>query len=347
VEEERVGKETTVKAKVPLGVQLVAALFLVLLAAHTLTGCDLLGAEDPGNLVPRTVDEDPGLPSIEVNGTLLHAETYGDPANPVIIFIHGGPGGDYRSLLRLTNLQDEYFLVFWDQRGTGLSQRHNPDEISVDLYIGDLDAIIEKYRRTPTDRVNIIAHSWGGQVATFYINDDPERAMQNIDKMVFSDPGPFTGERFSEMPILNIDLTASWLNDILWNNDFISRDSHARFDYSYMIGAKEGAPKYHYSTTDISPKWRMGIVANTALLASGEDSDGNPAWDWTTNLSGFTNNVLFIRSGLNEVHTPEYFAEQMADYPDTQLVTIEDVGHDVPWIKPAEYIAAVRTYFAE
>ena len=34
--------------------------------------------DEPGNLVPKTVVEDPLLPRIEVNGTTLHGETFGD-----------------------------------------------------------------------------------------------------------------------------------------------------------------------------------------------------------------------------------------------------------------------------
>ena len=43
----------------------------LLLAA---TGC--LDPNEPGNLVPKTVAQDPGQPHIAVNGTLLHAEAY-------------------------------------------------------------------------------------------------------------------------------------------------------------------------------------------------------------------------------------------------------------------------------
>ncbi|MDL1892501.1 alpha/beta hydrolase, partial [Sphingobacteriales bacterium CHB3] len=50
-------------------------------------------------MVPLTVDQDPSLPSISVNGTQLHAETYGNPNDPMIVVLHGGPGSDYRSLL--------------------------------------------------------------------------------------------------------------------------------------------------------------------------------------------------------------------------------------------------------
>src|SRR5512147_2073700 len=94
------------------------------------TACgDVMSPGDPGNLVPRTVAEDATLPAIEMNGSRFHAERFGNPANPVIVFLHGGPGGDYRSMLRLaeryngSSLADDYFLVYWDQRGAGLSER--------------------------------------------------------------------------------------------------------------------------------------------------------------------------------------------------------------------------------
>jgi hypothetical protein len=62
---------------------------LFLLAA----ACDLHRFDE---LVPPTVDEDPGLPSLEVNGTRLHVETYGADGDPVIVFLHGGPGYVFR-----------------------------------------------------------------------------------------------------------------------------------------------------------------------------------------------------------------------------------------------------------
>ena len=77
-----------------------------------------------GKLVPLTVDEDPALPSITVNGAMLHADAFGHPDSTMIIVIHGGPGGDYRSLLNCTDLVNEgYRVIFYDQRGSGLSQR--------------------------------------------------------------------------------------------------------------------------------------------------------------------------------------------------------------------------------
>jgi proline iminopeptidase len=44
--------------------------------------------------VTATVSDDPSLPRVEINGYTFHAETFGNPDNPVVIVVHGGPGGD-------------------------------------------------------------------------------------------------------------------------------------------------------------------------------------------------------------------------------------------------------------
>src|SRR3954465_10264209 len=102
-------------------------------------GAGCLDPGEPGNLVPRTVVEDPTLPQIQINGTRLHAESFGDPTAPTVMVLHGGPGSDYRSLLNLKALaNDGYRVVFWDQRGAGLSQRHDGSSYTLTGYLADL-----------------------------------------------------------------------------------------------------------------------------------------------------------------------------------------------------------------
>src|SRR5262252_8407662 len=103
----------------------------LIISALGATACrdDVTSPSRSNNLVPPTVAEDRALPASEMNGSRFHVETRGDPSKPVIVMLHGGPGGDYRSLLRLSDrfegysLADDYFLVYWDQRGAGLSER--------------------------------------------------------------------------------------------------------------------------------------------------------------------------------------------------------------------------------
>lgn len=66
--------------------------------------------------VPKTISDDSGIPHVTINGVVFHAQTFGDPKNPVVLVVHGGPGWDYRSLLPLKALADEFYVVFYDQR---------------------------------------------------------------------------------------------------------------------------------------------------------------------------------------------------------------------------------------
>ena len=125
--------------------------------------------------VPVTVDQDPTLPHITIDGYTYHAETFGDPSNPVVITLHGGPGSDYRSILSLQELADEYYVVFFDQRGAGLSPRVEPEELTIESAIADLDSIVDYFGQG--EKVNLVGHSWGAMLASAYVGEHTWRRL--------------------------------------------------------------------------------------------------------------------------------------------------------------------------
>lgn len=322
-------------------------LLLFLVFAFSLASC--LDPNADGNLVPRTVDDDPSLPRVELNGTVFHAETFGDPAAPAIVVLHGGPGDDYRQLLRLrqpvdgVRLEDHHFLVFWDQRSTGLSRRHDPRDITEDAYDADLVAILDHY--APGRPVVLLTKSWGGMYASMFIGRHPER----VAGAILMESGPLTGALFEDVKrgLQDIDFGSEWLNDYAWGQYTITPDGHARLDYLRMLGDLGGSQrKLHLSTTDKAPIWRVGAVANTTLMKEGM-SHGKAVWDFTKNLDHFTKPVLFEASAWNEVTGADFQRRQMTFYPNAQLAVIPGAGHDHPWIQPEATLRPIFSYLAQ
>jgi proline iminopeptidase len=308
--------------------------------------CDTLDPGEPGNLVPPTVAEDPGLPAIEMNGSRLHLQTFGDPANPVIVFLHGGPGGDYRSLLAMGardngySLADEYFLVYWDQRGAGLSRRHNKDVLKLDVYDADLDSLVNRY--SPRRPVYLIGTSWGGMYATEYINQHPDR----VAGAVLIEPGPLDGATYERIKddLNDLDLGAEWLNDMAWSSQFLSPDDHIRLDYARLQGLKESQPRFHQRKKNPEPLWRLGAAVSRYLQEDGQNGEGVAVYDFTTNLSRYTTTVLFIAGSRSEVLGEDLQRKQMTQYPSATLEVVSGAGHDVNWTHTSEVLTLVRGY---
>jgi proline iminopeptidase len=315
------------------------------LAGLGAAACETMSPSEPGNLVPRTVAEDRSLPAIDMNGSRFHLETFGNPVNPVIVFLHGGPGGDYRSLLRMAgrydgySLADQYYLVYWDQRGTGLSKRHNRGVLTIDRYVEDLDSLVNRY--SPGRAVYLIGESWGGMFATKYINTHPGR----VAGAVLIEPGPLDGATLERLKddIIDFDLGAEWLNDLVWSSQFLSPDDHARMDYERLLG-RDGQPRFHLSKVDPSPVWRLGAAAARYIAEDGQDGNGHFNYDFTTNLAAYPTPVLFIAGSWSEVLGESLQRQQVLRYPAASLQVVDGAGHDVAWVKTAEVLAHVRAY---
>lgn len=104
---------------------------------------------------------------VEVNGVKMGMIIKSkDVSNPVLLFVHGGPGMPEYFLTQdyPTGLEDYFTVVYWDQRGAGLSYVEDIDKstLSVEQYVDDTIAVTNYLReRFKQDKVYLMAHSWG------------------------------------------------------------------------------------------------------------------------------------------------------------------------------------------
>ena len=85
---------------------------------------------------------------------------------PILVFVHGGPGGSETAFLRTYNadLENDFVVVYWDQRGTGKSYDASlePDSMTIARMTADLGELIDLLRtELEQSHVLLVAHSWG------------------------------------------------------------------------------------------------------------------------------------------------------------------------------------------
>jgi proline iminopeptidase len=309
-----------------------------------LGACTIGDPTAPGALVAPTVDDDGAIPALDVNDTRLHVEAYGPPDAPVILFLHGGPGGDFRYMLDLADpavpgaLVADHRLVFWDQRGSGLSRRHAEDELSMELYLADLEALVDAI--SPERPVVLVGHSWGGAYAAWYLARHPER----VRGAVLIQAQALTHALYVEAgPAIDTEVLAEWLSDPLWQRTIVSPEDHARADF--LVSAMElyRIPRYH--NDEIAPQFRPGaIVFRDLAFRWFEDTN----YDFTPGLSEFPRPIRLLAGTDDEILGHEFQQRQLPLFADARLVALTGDGHNDPVGGSApRTIGEIRAYLDE
>jgi len=104
---------------------------------------------------------------VSLGGEKQYVETLSKSNNnPILLFIHGGPGQTETPLLRYFNLEltNAFTLVIWEQRGAGKSFQNNPnpENMTLDQLISDaheLTLLIKK--KYYKNKIFIAGFSWG------------------------------------------------------------------------------------------------------------------------------------------------------------------------------------------
>lgn len=342
--------------------------YLLLVALATLTWhCQKTDISEPGNLVPRTTTEDPALPFLDIHGVRLHAETFGDIQKPILIFLHGGPGGDYRALISeiglenasaypskrtrthagLTRLQDDYFCVFFDQRGAGLSPRFNQGAVTIEDYIADLDAIVDHFLAQKEaitgqrdEQVRLFGWSFGGFLATAYVNTHPEK----VKDLVLYEARPFTEEAFDLLQLTSPfqQLNEEYVDEFITGSTYLLPNQHNAMDYQQSVGVTgKFFPEFHNAPN--LPFWRQGFVVNQEV----EQDIRKRKFSVVDHLTQFEGRMLYLYGSKTkrDAMLPGYIELICGYYPQSTAAEIQDTGHAGIWEKPAEVVEAVQQFF--
>lgn len=97
-------------------------------------------------------------------------------ADIAIVFVHGGPGGtaqSERGIVYWKEMEKYYKVIYWDQRGSGITQGNTKaEEMTIEQFSEDLDNIVD-FTRQIAKAKTVFLHgaSWGGALSTYYLLD--------------------------------------------------------------------------------------------------------------------------------------------------------------------------------
>ncbi|WP_312994332.1 alpha/beta fold hydrolase [Chryseobacterium flavum] len=92
---------------------------------------------------------------------------------PICIFIHGGPGAWSESFESLggSRLESDLTMIYYDQRGSGRSANSPEENYSLNRMVEDIE---ELRKNSGTEKIYLLAHSFGGILAVHYAKKYPD-----------------------------------------------------------------------------------------------------------------------------------------------------------------------------
>lgn len=195
------------------------------------------------------------LLELEINGDTQYLLVRGvDKQQPVLLFIHGGPGMPAMFLAHdfQRDLEEEFVVVHWDQRASGKSFKRTADQVqlSTSLLLSDMDVVIDYLRRTlGAQKVWVVGHSHGSYLGTLYARRHPEKVCAYIGAGQVVD-----GSRSEHTRMLQEDFLRSQFEGLGFAADTVINDSNLE-ELLFLTGSEL------YGETSYGPLLKSGFMA--------------------------------------------------------------------------------------
>ncbi len=100
-----------------------------------------------------------------------------DRRKPLLLFLHGGPGFPQMPFAHQNaELEKDFVVVQWDQRGAGKSYRLglSADEMKLERFVEDAGELVKALEERFGGKCYLVAHSWGTIVGAKLVARHPE-----------------------------------------------------------------------------------------------------------------------------------------------------------------------------
>ncbi len=134
-----------------------------------------------------------------VNDIQMYYATYGDPANPALVLLHGGLGNADYFVNQIPAFSENYYVIAADSRGHGRSTMSD-QQIGYALMASDVLALMDYLK---IDTFNLVGWSDGGIIGLDIAINHPERLIKLVAYAANYNPSGLmpdvgTNERFNQ-----------------------------------------------------------------------------------------------------------------------------------------------------
>jgi len=288
----------------------------------------------------------------------------------ILITVHGGPGDagmGFHTAPGFQKLEQDYMVVYWDQRFSGMTQGHydlatmNPDQ-----FIEDTDRIVKLIQdRYPGKKLFMLGHSWGGQLSAGYLGRDNHAAgfqgWIDLDGSIYAEMEaqlmkewilPKVPEKLAEP---DAD-TEFWQFIIDWYEQNPAPGNYTDVEPYWYVSALEGDVydlDLYYENNPI-PYGELifrSMFSFSYYVYSFGNKEDILEWDalnYTPELQNIEIPALMLW-GANDGVVPVQVADYVYDHLGTQasmkkVVKIDQCGHGPQSEKPEEFYTEIRDF---
>lgn len=285
-----------------------------------------------------------------------------DRSNPVILCLHGGPGGTWIPLTALfVPWEKEFTLIQWDQRGTAKSLettgRAVADTMSVERMAQDGIEVAEFLRsHLHTDKIILLGHSWGSllgirmtkqrpdlihaYVGTGQVSDMPRSMKLSYTYILEKARAANDKEAIKELEGMGpppYDSMDKAVVHFRWHGVYQSEADRAALEF-HIGGLTSPAP--HYSLWD-----EFNRIRGFAQVPPWKVYQEMLSADLPSLVTDFKIPIYFFQGAEDELTVTslvkEYFDQITA--PHKEMVLLEGAGHFAVWSRSDRFLQELVT----
>jgi pimeloyl-ACP methyl ester carboxylesterase len=288
-----------------------------------------------------------------------------DAANPLLLYLHGGPGASMKAVRHTFQdaWEERLTVVHWDQRGVGRTFRGTGTKVRATMNMAQMladaeDLIRHLLARFGKQKLILLGHSWGSALGITLAKRIPDLlsayvGVGQVVNMVANEAATYAhvlararaaGHRRA---VRSLERIGPVTTDGPWRAVRRKIATQRYWLHAFggcMRGSKSIWPLFKPMFDDPDQSW-LDLVAHFRGLLFSTDALGEEFLGFDAARLGYDFAVpLYFLEGRHDINTPSelafaYFEKLRA--PRKEFIWFEQAAHDVPYAERERFLAEV------